>query len=405
MRTRGAPDRTGPGIFRQKPGRDVVDAGRSPTRTAPDRGPSREIDRGSPRGKGAVEAKPADPKVSRERDLGNGTKRLRSLERTDPERAKLVLEKGGSVSVATDVATKTAIGVTASVAGGSGGFSGCFWDPCHTWPSSCSSCWNWWCSPGCSWWWSTCCVPWWGFGYWSGYWGCWYGYGGYYPSYPVAYSYPYYYPTVIYQTVEPAAQETVYVDDSAAAEPSRGEGSIQAAPDAASNASRGLQSAASHHLSLGDEAFRDGRYGDAVHEYAKAVELQPDQGVLHLILSDALFATGDYHYSAYALRRALELDPTLVDSVVDKHSFYSDPTEFDRQLDLLERYLGDHFLDEDARLLLGANYLFGAKPSKAIELLESPSSGSVRESATGKILMERARKVLHAPPPQAESPR
>lgn len=341
----------------------------------------------------------------RERELGNSTKRLRELQRTDPERAKRVLEKGGAVSVATDVATRTAIGVTASVACGSGGFSGCFWDPCHNWPTSCHTAWNWWCSPGCSWWWSSCCCPWWGFGYWSGCWG--FGYGGYYPSYPVAYSYPYYYPTVIYQTVEPApAQETVYADSAApqpAAEPSRGEGTIQVASDAAS--SRGLQGAASHHLALGDEAFRGGRYGDAVHEYARAVELQPDQGVLHLILSDALFATGDYHYSAYALRRALELDPTLVDSVVDKHSFYSDPTEFDRQLELLERYLGDHFLDEDARILLAANYLFGAKPSMAVDLLEGPSSGSVRESATGKILMERAKRLLREPPPHVESPR
>jgi len=213
---------------------------------------------------------------------------------------------------------------------------------------------------------------------------------------------------VIYQTVESVpAQETVYSDSTAeaqpAAEPSRGEGSIQVASDAASG--RGLQSAASHHLALGDEAFRDGRYGDAVHEYAKAVEYQPDQGVLHLILSAALFATGDYHYSAYALRRALELDPTLVDSVVDKHSFYGDPAEFDRQLELLERYLGDHFLDEDARILLAANYLFGAKPSMAVDLLGSPSSGSVRDSATGKILMERAKKVLREPPPHVESPR
>ena len=152
--------------------------------------------------------------------------------------------------------------------------------------------------------------------------------------------------------------------------------------------------AVSRELEEGDKAFREGRYGDAVHFYAKAVEMAPGDGVLHLILSDALFATGDYHYAAYALRRALELDATLVESVVDKHSFYGDPSEFDRQLDLLERYLEDHFLDDDARMLLGANYLFGGKPAQSVDLLQSPFSVSVRESPAGRVLLERASKIL-----------
>jgi hypothetical protein len=357
-------------------------------------------------GKGAAGAKPVSPRVSKERDFAENTKRLRGLERTDPGRASDVLGKGRAVGVASDTATKIAIGVTATVGSGAGGFSGCFWDPCQSWPTHCHSFWNWWCSPGCTWWWSSCCCPWWGFGYWSGCWGFWGGgYYPYYPAYcPVTYAaYPYYYPTVIYDSSEPPAQ-TVYAEPSSDAAPavetSRGEGMIQS-----TEPGRGLQAAASQHLALGDEAFRSGRFSDAVHEYARAVELQPDQGVLHLILSDALFATGDYHYSAYALRRALELDPTLVDSVVDKHTFYGDPTEFDRQLELLERYLGDHFLDEDARALLAANYLFGAKPSMAVDLLQSPSSSSVRESSVGKLVLERANKVLRQPPPAVESPR
>jgi hypothetical protein len=359
-------------------------------------------------GKDAGDSKPLNPRVSKEQGFSENTKRLRGLERTDPTRASDVMRKGRAVAVASDTATKVAIGVTATVGSGAGGFSNCFWDPCHTWPTHCHAFWNWWCSPGCTWWWSSCCCPWWGFGYWSGC--CGYWWGGYYPYYPTYYpayyaSYPYYYPTVIYDSTEPAPAQTVYTESPSepaapTAEASRGEGTIQA-PDS----SRGLQGAASHHLALGDEAFRGGRYSDAVHEYAKAVELQPDQGVLHLILSDALFATGDYHYAAYALRRALELDPTLVDSIVDKHTFYGDPTEFDRQLELLERYLGDHFLDEDARLLLAANYLFGAKPSMTVELLQSPSSSSVRDSSIGKLLIERANKVLRLPPAPVENPR
>jgi tetratricopeptide (TPR) repeat protein len=214
---------------------------------------------------------------------------------------------------------------------------------------------------------------------------------------------------VIYDTYDPPPiQETTYVEQPAppASEPAassdaQGEGTIQVAGQTQESQPGGVrggtQGAASQHLTLGDEAFREGRFSDAVHDYAKAVELEPGQGVLHLILSDALFATGDYHYSAYALRRALELDPTLVDSVVDKHFFYGDPAEFDRQLDLLERYLEDHFLDDDARLLLAANYLFGGKPAQSADLLQSPFSLAVRESAAGRILLERTNKLLREP--------
>jgi tetratricopeptide (TPR) repeat protein len=263
-------------------------------------------------------------------------------------------------------------------------------------------------------------MPWYGCGY-----GCWpYSCGSWYGGYygcgsSVCYApYPVYYSSVIYDAYSPPAPEpeVVYVEQPAApvaeaaeAPAAMGEGSVQVAAPGQEGSGvsgrGGAQSAASQRLSQGDEAFREGRYSDAVHDYAKAVELEPREGVLHLILSDALFATGDYHYAAYALRRALELDPTLVDSVIDKHSFYGDPTEFDRQLQLLESYLEDHFLDDDARLLLAANYLFGAKPAQATDLLQSPFSQTMRETAAGKVLLARTNKLLHEPPPAVEAPK
>lgn len=149
---------------------------------------------------------------------------------------------------------------------------------------------------------------------------------------------------------------------------------------------------AMQNLSHGDSAFRAGRFGDAVHYYAKAIEFQPDEGVLYLVLSDALFATGDYHYGAYALRKALELDPTLLDNPVDKHAFYGEPKEFDQQLAVLETYLKDRPTDQDARLLLAANYLFGTRPAAAVDLLESVPGESLRQTPVGALLLEAARR-------------
>src|SRR5204863_6739362 len=102
-------------------------------------------------------------------------------------------------------------------------------------------------------------------------------------------------------------------------------------------------------------------------------------------------------FAAYAIRRAIELDPKLLASVVDKHSFYGDPTELDRHLAALERFVESHYLDDDARLVLAANDLFAARPSQAVELLSAPSSASVRESSAGQAILARARELATAP--------
>ena len=205
---------------------------------------------------------------------------------------------------------------------------------------------------------------------------------------------------MIYDSYDPPPVEEVSYAEPSYADPeqpvAQGEGSIQVAGYEGAGENRPNLASAQQFLSLGDQAFREGRYSEAVHYYAKAVEVEPERGVLHLILSDALFATGDYHYAAYSLRRALELDPMVVDEIVDKHKFYGDPLEFDRQMQILESYLGDHFLDDDARLLLSANYLFGGQPAQAADLLQSPFSVAIRESGAGKILLERARTLRRA---------
>lgn len=342
----------------------------------------------------------------------SGMQRLARLQDENPEKARDLMRAGRAVTTATSAGVRTAVGVAGSVAcGWSGGW---FWDPWgHPWWSGqgCPPSWAWWYSPSWYYGWTSACWPWWGggwgFGFHSKHFSWWWSDGGW-PYYAYSCPSPAYYSTVLYDTYDPppvvhqtviyqqAAEEPVYADPVAL-----GEGSIAVGEKGAANAAQGAgstaesgadRSLAEQCLALGDQAFREGRFSDAVHHYAKAIEFAPERGVLHLILSDALFATGDYHYAAYALRRALELDPTLVDSGLDKHAFYGDPTEFDRQLELLERYLADHFLDDDARLLLATNYLFAKRPSQALELLESPFSVDVRGSTAGRIVVERARK-------------
>ena len=157
-----------------------------------------------------------------------------------------------------------------------------------------------------------------------------------------------------------------------------------------------LNLAAERYLDLGDQAFRDGRFADAVHFYAKAIEFTPGSGVLYLVLADALFATGDYHYAAYAVRKALELDPSLVESAVDKHGFYSDPAEFDRQLAVLENFVFDHPGDADARLVLAVNLLFGNRPADAVDLLRgAQAQRGDRRAET--LVLQQAEALQYGP--------
>ena len=252
------------------------------------------------------------------------------------------------------------------------------------------------CGPYLGWGWS------WGFSWcWGSYWRNWDYYWNWYgPSYRTVYVYSppaEAYSTVVYEAVaydDEPEQEVQVGEDVLVRDAAGSEGQAAAGPVPTQRQAERSR-AADYYLTLGDRAFRDSRFGDAVHYYAKAVDYSKGDGVLYLILSDSLFATGDYHYAAYALRKAFALEPELARSVVDKHTFYSDPTEFDRQLAVLERYLEDHFEDADARLVLAANYLFGNRPAAAVDLLQSPFSEAVATSPEGKLILDSAQSVQY----------
>ena len=166
--------------------------------------------------------------------------------------------------------------------------------------------------------------------------------------------------------------------------------------DPAAEAQR-LSVAADRYLTLGDRAFRDERYSDAVHYYEEAVRLAPDEPVLHMLLSDALFAVGDYGSAADALRIAILADPLLARSEVDKREFYSAERAFDRQLAVAELYLFDHPADSDARLVLAVNLLFSGAPASAVDLLEDDLAAGLRADPVGALILDVARERQFGP--------
>ena len=100
-----------------------------------------------------------------------------------------------------------------------------------------------------------------------------------------------------------------------------------------------------------------------------------------------IFGVPEIDNAAYTIRRALRLDPSLVEGEVDKHEFYEDPAEFDRQLAVLEQYVLDHNTDGDARLVLATNYLFGQRPAAAVDQLEGPFSAALQADDAGALIL------------------
>lgn len=332
---------------------------------------------------------------------------LRNRRRSEYQR---VVHTGNHVARAANTGIAVALGTTFGACTGS--MPGWFWDPCGpTGHFECNSWTNW----GTTWWWNSSAWAWpcssWAFGYTSHHWNFWWSSSCGAPWWAYRWCpYPAYYSAIVYDTYDPAPvivyrEPVIIVQDAPRAEPEPeaapepvpagervlrpGDGVVPVPAKPAQDANANGQ-ASTVYLDKGDAAWRDGRYADAVHFYAKAVEAAPDEAVLHLILADALFATGDYHYAAYSLKKALELDATLLDTTLDKRNLYPDPREFDRQLGVLEQYVADHPVDDDARLLLAANYLLAKRPAQSADVLQSPYAVALRENATGKLVLDKA---------------
>ncbi|MEM8714060.1 MAG: hypothetical protein AAGG01_24210, partial [Planctomycetota bacterium] len=96
-------------------------------------------------------------------------------------------------------------------------------------------------------------------------------------------------------------------------------------------------------------------------------------------------------------------EPDLARNIIDKREFYTQPDQFDRQLATLERYVEDHVLDMDARLVLAANYLFSGRPDAALALLENPFSEELRGTPEGKLLQDSAYRVMFGQPTEEPS--
>jgi Tfp pilus assembly protein PilF len=178
------------------------------------------------------------------------------------------------------------------------------------------------------------------------------------------------YPTSTYCPTYLYVPSTVVVVEDAQLEPVVGESTeiLAAAGGAPAPAvvPSETEALATKYVELGDFYFKASRYDDAAEAYAKARNLLPDDASVHLVLADAVFANGDYHYAAFLVAEAVRLEPEIVTAETDKRDFYTNVREFDAQVEALQRYCDEKPYDAWAKLLLGYNLRFSARPGPAM---------------------------------------
>ena len=107
------------------------------------------------------------------------------------------------------------------------------------------------------------------------------------------------------------------------------------------------------------EAFRDGRYEDALRLASHAIVETPDNGKPHLLASQALFALGNYRNAARAVHQAM----TLLESeqwghVVENYVEYYTDDAYVKQMERLVAFVKKNPDTAYARFLRGYHYGF-----------------------------------------------
>lgn len=223
--------------------------------------------------------------------------------------------------------------------------------------------------------------PWFGFGFgypwlgwglgWPYYYGGWGGYGGYCYGYPYlnlgyGYGYPYYggygysYPYSTY----------AYADDGTVAATDQ---QPQLTPETTTPTPTDAELAeASEFVSLGEEAFKAGRYEDALRNWQHTLVDNPDNGAVFLLMAQALFALGQYDASANTVQMAMQMLPEAEWGNVVKNytELYPNIQKYTDQIRAAEKARDEKPDDNAVRFLLGYHFGYLNYPKQAVRELD-----------------------------------
>ena len=132
------------------------------------------------------------------------------------------------------------------------------------------------------------------------------------------------------------------------------------------------------------DAFMNGEYQQALTQVDRAIELLPNDAVLHEFRGLALFALGDYHQAAASVYAALSVGPGWDWTTLS--SLYPDTDVYTQQLRTLEQYASQNPNQSDARFLLAYHYLTCGYTDQAIGQLQEVVQLNPKDQFSAQLL-------------------
>jgi hypothetical protein len=130
--------------------------------------------------------------------------------------------------------------------------------------------------------------------------------------------------------------------------------------------------AATDFATMGDQAFQEGRYDDAIHDWQHSLVDDPQNGGLLLLMGQAFFAKGDFDQAAGAVQQGMHVLPQDKWGAVVQHyqELYPDNGTFTSQLRALEAARSEKPDAPALRFLLGYEYAYLGYPKQAVRELD-----------------------------------
>jgi Tfp pilus assembly protein PilF len=217
----------------------------------------------------------------------------------------------------------------------------------------------------------------------------WYGYHPYvwYGYYPVAtevagetnnyYTYNYYNDDGSVTSYQSADNSGGYVDHNTFADV---RAKLAKKPEPAA------QTQADTRFEEGVKSFESGNYAVAADQFAKAMELSPEDTILPFAYAQALFADGRYSQAAEVLRQALRNVTPEKEGVFYPRGLYANDDVLFKQIETLMNKQDESSDNADLQLLLGYHLLGTGETGYAREPLELASRDAKNAEAAGVLL-------------------
>ncbi len=201
-----------------------------------------------------------------------------------------------------------------------------------------------------------------GYGGWGGY-----GYGSpYYGSYGTSYGYP---STTTY----------LYADTTDAYAPA-----TTAQPTAPAT---NQVAAAGDYAGLGEDAFRAGRYDEALRNWQHAMVDDPNNGAVVLLMAQAMFALGQFDAAANSVQMAMQILPEAEWGNVVKNytQLYGNVEDYTNQVRAAEKARDAKPDDGAIRFVLGYHFGFLNYPKQAVRELDKALDIESRDVGSQKL--------------------